>query len=327
MTEAERHDDLLKRDWGAEWETLPEAPPLVGRPPKSAQITLRVPPHVLSALKAVADVKSLPYHGLARSWIIDGLRSQKLPNAEVGLADEELAASEQLNLKLEPAILDGLKAFSDRVRRPYHRLARHWIEAALAREQASLAKEPSSSSIRPALRELMVLLLHTPGPSGGDAVRGMTRLQKLLFVIEQKVAPEASRFYSFNFGPYDERVHDTAEALRVGGLITGSQAIAASSAPPSFEDMMATVVDRKGPREEESPSLFELNEAGHEAAERLRRSSKAYEQVYARIRELRREWDTPDLLDRVYDAFPGYTDRSVIKGEVDERRARRIAKQ
>src|SRR5258708_1909874 len=118
MTETTRQDDLLKRDWGADWDTLPEAPPPVDRR-KTAQITLRMPRHVLIALKSVAEVKSLPYHGLARSWIIDGLRSQQLPDAEVEVADEELAAGEQLNLKLEPRVLDGLKAFSDRVRRPY----------------------------------------------------------------------------------------------------------------------------------------------------------------------------------------------------------------
>ena len=323
MTKADRHDDLLKRDWGADWDTLPEAPPLVDRR-KTAQITLRVPTHVMSALKTVAEAKSLPYHGLARSWIIDGLRSQKLPDAEVELADEELTAADQLNLKLEPRVLDGLKAFSDHVRRPYHRLARHWIEAALVREQATVARQISSSSIRPAMRELMVLLLHAPGPAGDAGVHGMTRLQKLLFVMQQKLAPDTSQFYGFNYGPFDERVPDTAEALRVQGFLKGSHA-GTAAAQPSFEEMMATVIERAGPREGELP-LFELSDAGHEAAERLRRSSDAYEQVFSRIRELRHEWDTPDLLDRVYEAFPDFTDRSLIKGQVAQRRARRQAK-
>jgi hypothetical protein len=324
MTKAERQDEILKRDWGADWDILPEAPPLVDRR-KTAQITLRMPRHVLIALKSVAEVKSLPYHGLARSWIIDGLRSQQLPDAEVEVADEELAAAEQLNLKLEPRVLDGLKAFSDRVRRPYHRLARHWIEAALAREHAAFARQPSSSSIHPAMRELMVLLLHAPGPSGGAAIHGVTRLQKLLFVMQQNLVPDASQFYGFNYGPFDERVPDTAEALRVRGFLKGSQPSATPQAQPSFEDMMATVIERAGPREGELP-LFELNEAGHLAAERLRRSSEAYEDIFSRIRELRREWDTPDLVDRVYEAFPAFTDRSRIKDQVAQRRARRREK-
>jgi hypothetical protein len=322
MMDDERREALLERDWGAVWDTLPEAPPLVARPAKSAQVTLRVPPNVMSALKAVGAAKSLPYHSLARSWIVEALRSQQLPSADIELLDEEEVATEQLNLKVEPDVLNGLKAFSDRTRRPYHRLARQWIEAALIREGATLETLPPSPT-RPVLRDLMILLLHAPnGHSGKAAIRGVTRLQKLLFVIEQVLARDSSQFYAWNYGPFDERVHDTTEGLKIRGLLKGRGA-ASSRTPPSFAEMIATVMERAGPQENE-PTIFELNEAGHELAERLRRSSAAYEQVYERIGRLRQEWDTSDLVERVYEAFPEYTDRSLIKDEVAEkRRARR----
>ncbi len=86
--------------------------------------------------------------------------------------------------------------------------------------------------------------------------------------------------------------------------------------------MMATVVERTGPHEERERDEFALNDQGHEAAERLRHSSRAYEQLYVYVQAVREEWDTPDLLDRVYEAFPQYTERSLIRQKVAERTAR-----
>src|ERR1700736_3676158 len=155
MTEDKRRDALLDRDWGDAWSTLPEAPPLVLAQPKTAQITLRVPAHVVSALKSVAAAKSLPYHALARSWLLEALRAGELPDVAAELEAEEATASEQLNIKLAPEVLEQLKQFSQVTRRPYHRLARQWIETALARERAAVAR-PASSSPRPSTRELMI---------------------------------------------------------------------------------------------------------------------------------------------------------------------------
>jgi predicted DNA binding CopG/RHH family protein len=326
MTEKDRRDALLERDWGDEWNILPEAPALVLVQPKTAQITLRVPAHVVAALKLVAAAKSLPYHALARSWILGALRSGELPDPAIELEDEESTASEQLNIKLEPEVLVQLKKFSHAARRPYHRLARQWIETALARERASVAR-PESSSQRPSMREIMILLLHGhENRLGTDAIRGMTRLQKLLFVIQQHIEPQSTTFYPFHYGPFDDQVIDSAHALRDRGFLTGGEPSVGADRP-SFADMMATVMHRAGPPESE-PETFELTPAGHEAAERLRRADDAYNTLYVRIQTLRQQWDTPnvqDLVARVYERWPDYAERSRIKDEIAQRRARRRA--
>src|SRR5438067_2452250 len=120
MMSQERGDYLLDGDWSSAWETLPEAPKLVPRP-KTAQVTLRIPTRLLARIRAVASAKSLPYHGLARSWIIEAL-SRSTPPVNSALADEPQA--EQLNIKLDNATLDDLKQRANQLRRPYHRLAR-----------------------------------------------------------------------------------------------------------------------------------------------------------------------------------------------------------
>jgi hypothetical protein len=313
----DRRDSLLDRDWSAVWDSLPEAPELVSRP-KTAQITLRIPTRLLARIKAVAAAKSLPYHSLSRAWIIEAVRAAA-PAISRASADEPMAM--QLNIKLDHGTLDDLKGRADELRRPYHRLAREWIEAALIREEESLGIDPTPAG-RPAVKDLMVLLLHAPDRHGDDAIRGMTRLQKLLFVIEQKLASDSSRFYAHNYGPFNEEVNDSAEALKLQGYLEGAQSVAARR--PTFAEMMASALARSGPREDAAAiEEFALSERGHEAAERLRRSNRAYEQLFSYIQEVRREWDTPDLVERVYETWPKMADRSLIKEQVARRASRR----
>lgn len=315
--EKDRWDSLLDQDWSAAWETLPEAPRLVPRGAgRTAQITLRLPATVLARIKRVAAARSLPYHALARSWMIDGLREQEAPRVHEPIAEPQ---GEQLNIKVEHDVLDALKVRAHELRRPYHRLAREWIEAALGGAEESLGLDPGVSGA-PAIKDLMVLLLHANDKQGESAVRGMTRLQKLLFVVEQKLAAQ-SRFYAFNYGPFNEEVNDAANALRLAGFLRSAEPVAAG--PPSFAEMMATVAERSGPRDEQQVVEFSLSEQGHDVAERLRKSSQAYDQLYVYIRSLREEWDTPDLVERVYETWPKYTERSVIREEVARRSKRR----
>lgn len=312
----DRRDRLLDQDWAAAWESLPEAPPLVPRS-KTSQITLRLPPLLLARIKRVAVARSLPYHALTRSWILDGLRRNEPPAAGSG-ADEP--QTEQLNIKLDQDVLDELKARADQLRRPYHRLAREWIEAALGREEVSLGLDPAPAG-QPAIKDLMVLLLHAPNKRGHDAVRGATRLQKLLFVLEQKLA-EGGGFYAYNFGPFNEGVNDAAEALRLAGFLRGAEPVKA--APPTFAEMMASAEQLAGPRKEPGETEdFALSEEGHEAAERLRQSNQAYDQLFAYVRALREEWDTPDLIDRVYKGWPKFAERSLIREQVAARESRK----
>jgi predicted DNA binding CopG/RHH family protein len=308
-----RWDALLDRDWADEWDSLPAAPDFPSRP-KAAQVTLRLPETVLSRIKRVAEARSLPYHAMARSWIADGLRIAEAPS----LAESTEPQNGQLNIKLEHELLDDLKERAHQFGTPYHRLAREWIEAALMRDEGILGL--SASSTGPAITDVMLLLLHTPNARGRDAVRGISQLQKLLFVIEQKLSTNMG-FYAYNFGPFNEKVNDAAEALRIAGFMAGGGA--SGSQAPTFAEMMAVVVDRAAPSGDRTPELFELSREGHDRAERLRKSNRAYEQLYRYVSALRVEWDTPDLVERVYDAFPKYTERSLIREEIARRRRSR----
>ncbi|HTW07908.1 MAG TPA: CopG family antitoxin [Acidimicrobiales bacterium] len=312
----ESWESLLDHDWSTEWESLPEAPAVVPRR-KSAQVTLRLPASLLRRVKQVAAARSLPYHAMVRSWITTELRKPMWTRGSANL-DEPL--TEQLNLKFDQDVLDELKARANELRRPYHRLAREWVEASVALEEARLGIEPAGLQL-PAIKDLMVLLLHAPSRGGEDAVRGVTRLQKLLFVLEQKLASQSTRFYAYNFGPFSEEVNDAADALKLAGFLRGGYP--ATVGAPSFAEMASTVVERSGPRDRAEAEVFGLNEQGHRAAEHLRQSGAAYEQLYQYVRAIRTEWDTPELVERVYEEFPDYAEKSLIRGQVERRRAMR----
>lgn len=128
----DRRDKLLRQDWSESWGELPEAPPLVPGP-KTAQITLRLSPSLLARVRRVADAGTLPYHALARSWLIHAVEQDEAPAAA-----EAGPHTVQLNIKLDEQAVGALKARADRLRRPYHRLAREWIAAAVTREENRL---------------------------------------------------------------------------------------------------------------------------------------------------------------------------------------------
>ena len=243
----------------------------------------------------------------------EGLKSAAAPASQPGGEEPQ---SLQLNLKLDQNLPDALKRRAGELRRPYHGLARELIEVAVERAERSLGTFRPPASAR-TLSDLMVLLLHAPDSRGQEAIRGMTRLQKLLFIIEQKVSP-GPHFYAYNYGPFDEAVHDAANALRLAGFLRGSPAVTTTA--PSFADMIAAAQQRSGPRGDSQSEAFALSDRGHEAADRLRRSSRAYEALFATISDIRREWDTPDLVDRVYETWPQYTERSRFRAEVASER-------
>ncbi len=117
-----------------DWEALPEAPPLTPRP-KRAQVTLRLPSGLLERIKRLAALRGMPYHALARSWLIAGLADAEPPRVQ----ETEETNDGQLNLKLDQELLDQVKQRASELRRPYHRLAREWVRDGLEAEQQRLA--------------------------------------------------------------------------------------------------------------------------------------------------------------------------------------------
>jgi predicted DNA binding CopG/RHH family protein len=147
VTKSDGNDALLNRDWSAEWERLPAVKLPGSRAAEAGQITIRLAASALGALKSLAKRKTLPYHALARSWIVGSLSRKTLPSVDLDLTDVGLAADAQLNIKVDYEVLLTLKRFAHGHHLPYHRLARLWIYEGLRSEQAWVGLPKPSQKI------------------------------------------------------------------------------------------------------------------------------------------------------------------------------------
>jgi predicted DNA binding CopG/RHH family protein len=321
MSKADKYDDVVSRDWSATWEELPTVSLPRSRSAEPAQITLRVAGVALAALKRLAASKTVAYHSLARSWIVEALARGSAPSLAAELSDIDLGADSQINIKLDGELLLSLKRFAHERRIPYHRIGRLWIYDGLARERAwSPMASPSLS-----ISDLMLLLLHARGPKGSqdESIRGLTRLVKLLFVASQRLGSGTrDLFYAYNYGPFADAVHDAEGALSAEGLLAG-EADPGTIQLPSFEQMNATVM-KKGAKQTSVP-LFQLSEKGRRIAKKLEDEDPRLKMVMAVIERVKREYgglSEEELLERVYAEYPASAEKSV-RLEVRERAAAR----
>lgn len=80
--------------------------------------------------------------------------------------------------------------------------------------------------------DAIVLLLGTGVPEGRRArIQGVTRLEKLTFLLERETnskewLDEDAKFEPYNFGPFSRRVYDAVETLAAAGIVTDSARLA-----------------------------------------------------------------------------------------------------
>lgn len=320
MSSEDRHAHLTERDWGHEWDRLPEAPAQFRRSAEPTQLTLRVPDLTVQSLRHEAQRRHLAYHALARSWIVEALDARIAPSHEAVEIDLSLNSDVQLNLKLDADLLLRLKQAAARQRLPYHRLARLYIHDALRLSSARL-QAPKG----PSLKELTLLLLHARGPQGvpDEAIAGVTRLEKLLFITSRYVpGPAGGTFFAHHYGPFSPDVYESEEELEVEGLIEGATQAAPERA--SFSRMRA-LIEKQGTTQEVM-KLFRLTGQGRAVAEELLKRGEAYEQAAEFAEQVKKEYgklSEADLIDRVYREFPEFTGRSKIAHEVEARSKRK----
>jgi len=154
--------------------------------------------------------------------------------------------------------------------------------------------------------DLAFLLFHLAGD-----VDGMTRLQKLLFLLEKEsefsdIHEEISfDFEAYKYGPFSELVYDEVEfLLNLGAL---------EAVEPDYE-MENLEVDKE---DELRGKRFRLTEKGQKICAELsdilgEETENNMEQVVNKYSDM----NTNELLEYVYSQYPDYTTKSEIKDEV-----------
>lgn len=173
--------------------------------------------------------------------------------------------------------------------------------------------------------DILILLLGA-GPHGKEAIQGTTRLQKLLFLIENEAGIKPTdgkdfQFSAYKFGPVSKDLYDDLEKLENLGLLEAKGVAEPSESELgeydlSFDDLM-------GDEEQESKEAleerrFKLTTAGLEWLN-SRITPRVSPQIADKIRRIRGKYGSfalSDLLYYVYTKYPDWTSASEIRDRV-----------
>lgn len=168
--------------------------------------------------------------------------------------------------------------------------------------------------------DAIVLLLGAPGgEQKAGYLEGVTRLEKLIFLLERETPvqdwmTEKADFRSWKFGPFSSKVYEAADTLAAAGMIRDS-ATDARTAEDRWESLNALVDEED--LDPYTTRTFELTERGaNYYAALLRELPPETEQV---VREFKRRFarlPLRQLVRYVYERYPQFTDQSEIRDQI-----------
>lgn len=168
--------------------------------------------------------------------------------------------------------------------------------------------------------DAIVLLLGAPGSTPRDLGRidGITRLEKLLFLLEKETDASAwlkedAGFSSDNFGPFSAKAYKEIETLARYGLVNDSATLSESN-----EDTWETEnIIGEPTAEPYATRNLELTSKGRRYYKAL--LSELPASAEGVVAELKRRFGSIPLrrlVRYVYQRYPDYTDRSIIRDEI-----------
>jgi hypothetical protein len=188
-------------------------------------------------------------------------------------------------------------------------------------------------------RNLVLLLVGiNPGGEIGEGIGGITRLQKLLYLLEQeeRLTPteKGFEFTAYKAGPYSSKLYDDLEFLENLGLLESEVAGEATS-PEAAEVDLLNFDELMDDGADASPAgvdglaadayeerRFRISKEGIKRIQSLVDSGQ-YKPVIDGVRRIKRkygDYSLSDLLYYVYDKYPDMTVESEIKDKVLRKR-------
>jgi uncharacterized protein YwgA len=171
--------------------------------------------------------------------------------------------------------------------------------------------------------DLLIALLYAPGKSGreGEPVDGITRLQKLMFLLNQGQGPkllvkaaEEYLFGAYKMGPFTVELYRDLELLQSLGLLRTER----------LDYVISDDRDRNPDESGEGDAVreiesvrFRLTEHGIEAGKELFGSlPKRDREGLVEFKRFFNSLSLRQLLIFVYQKFPDFTSKSEIKGQL-----------
>lgn len=181
-------------------------------------------------------------------------------------------------------------------------------------------------------RALLLLLIGCPGPRGqaGEPIFGITRLQKLLFLLEKEyniaeILDSTYDFEAWRFGPYTPELYDDLEFLENLGLIEAREFGPQTLHEQWEEDYLDKQVYLSQREEDETDKYqgkaFKLSDPdGHEKYQQLQNMLQSegveLQKLMSAIREVKSaygEMPLRSLISHVYNLYPDYASKSELK--------------
>jgi uncharacterized protein len=164
----------------------------------------------------------------------------------------------------------------------------------------------------------LILLLLAAKDSTGErgSVSGITRLEKLLFLVdkETRVPPSVQDpfvFTPYDYGPYSKAVYEAVELLERAGLVVEDRFVEGASIDELEEEFTAALEPREGVERR-----FTLTENGLLVADLLAKRYPNVAKALAEIKERYASMPLRRLIRYVYVQYPEYAKASKIRDEI-----------
>ncbi|QTF71143.1 hypothetical protein [Arthrobacter woluwensis] len=161
---------------------------------------------------------------------------------------------------------------------------------------------------------LMLLAAPTKVASARDRVNGITRLEKLIYLVEKETSVSDSvargqlRFKAYNFGPFSKDVYEAVELLEEAGLVTEERVVDGQTID-SMEDVSVTGAVEA---DEYVERRFAVTEHGRFVANLLAQHHPAVVEQLTGIKDKYAERSLSGLIRYVYQTYPDSAKNSVI---------------
>lgn len=176
--------------------------------------------------------------------------------------------------------------------------------------------------------DLLIALLAAPGESGraGEPVNGITRLQKLLFLLEQGEGPAAVvaaakefAFDAYKMGPFSKSLYKDLEVLTSLGMLSTSRLeyVMADDGDPEEvdQDDRANLEDR--PKKVVESTQYRLSDVGMKAgADLLAGMKRKDREALTEFKKYFNSIPLRQLLIFVYRKYSDYTTKSEIRHQL-----------
>lgn len=168
--------------------------------------------------------------------------------------------------------------------------------------------------------DLILLLLAAPTrwPQAQNRINGITRLEKLLFLIDKECkhanVSEPFKYIAYHYGPYSKEVYEAVELLEEAGLLREHREFTDSDLDRAEELLYSdTTTEISYERQ------FLLTDDGKAVADYLAKSHLRLQEQIERLKDQYAGRSLQNLIFHVYNAYPDYAMRSIIRDKVMQR--------